>query len=114
MKKIVERLFKDEKVKKLTKPFRFHAHPERDEELRKDFEQEIYLQLLNYKDEDKLRRLYRKKQLDYFILGIIKNQYRQRHSSFNLTHRRYESYRRDFDTAVRMKKEGLTYRESYD
>lgn len=55
-----------------------------------DLEQEIYLILLDY-DKDKIIELYEKKQLKYFIVGIIQRQYNSKTSPFYKKYKKYYS-----------------------
>lgn len=53
-----------------------------------DFKQEIYLILLEY-NQDKIIELYNKKQLKFFIVRIIQNQYHSKNSPFYMKYKRY-------------------------
>ena len=53
-----------------------------------DFVQEIYMILLEY-DKDKIIELHNKKQLKYFIVGIISRQY---NSSTSPYYKKYKKY----------------------
>ena len=55
-----------------------------------DLVQEIYVILLEYK-RDKLIELYHKKQLKYFIIGIIQRQYHSVTSPFYKKYKKYYS-----------------------
>lgn len=55
-----------------------------------DLEQEIYMILLEY-DKDKIIELYEKKQLRYFIVGIIQRQYNSKTSPFYKKYKKYYS-----------------------
>lgn len=56
-----------------------------------DFVQEIYMILLEY-DKDKIIELYNKKQLRYFIVGIISRQYHSNTSPFYKKYKKYYQY----------------------
>ena len=53
-------------------------------------EQEIYMILLTY-DKDKIIDMYNKKQLNYFIVGIVKRQYNSRTSPYYKKYKKYYS-----------------------
>jgi hypothetical protein len=53
-----------------------------------DLEQEIYTILLEY-DNDKIIELYNKKQLKYFIIGVIQRQYFSNNSPFYKVYKKY-------------------------
>lgn len=55
-----------------------------------DLEQEIYMILLEY-DKDKIIELYEKKQLKFFIVGIIQRQYNSKTSPFYKKYKKYYS-----------------------
>lgn len=55
-----------------------------------DLEQEIYMILLTY-DKDKIIDMYNKKQLNYFIVGIVKRQYNSRTSPYYKKYKKYYS-----------------------
>lgn len=55
-----------------------------------DLEQEIFMILLEY-DKDKIIELYEKKQLRYFIVGIIQRQYNSKTSPFYKKYKKYYS-----------------------
>lgn len=55
-----------------------------------DLEQEIYMILLEY-DKNKIVELYNKKQLRYFIVGIIQRQYNSKTSPFYKKYKKYYS-----------------------
>lgn len=55
-----------------------------------DLEQEIYMILLTY-DKDKIIDMYKKKQLNYFIVGIVKRQYNSRTSPYYKKYKKYYS-----------------------
>ena len=56
-----------------------------------DFVQEIYMILLEY-DKDKIIELYKKKQLKYFIVGIISRQYNSSTSPYYKKYKKYYQY----------------------
>lgn len=56
-----------------------------------DFVQEIYMILLEY-DKDKIIELYNKKQLKYFIVGIISRQYNSSTSPYYKKYKKYYQY----------------------
>lgn len=56
-----------------------------------DLMQEIYLILLEY-DRDKLIELYEKKQLKFFMVRIIQNQYNSKTSPFYRKYKKYYKY----------------------
>jgi DNA-directed RNA polymerase specialized sigma24 family protein len=56
-----------------------------------DLMQEIYLILLEY-DRDKLIAIYEKKQLKFFIVRIILNQYNSKTSTFYRKYKKYYKY----------------------
>lgn len=53
-----------------------------------DLEQEIYMILLEY-NKDKIIEMYKKKQLRYFIVGIISKQYNSSTSPFYKKYKKY-------------------------
>lgn len=53
-----------------------------------DLEQEVYMILLEY-DKDKIVEMYEKKQLKYFIIGIIQRQYNSKTSPFYKKYKKY-------------------------
>lgn len=53
-----------------------------------DLEQEVYMILLEY-DKDKIVQMYEKKQLKYFIIGIIQRQYNSKTSPFYKKYKKY-------------------------
>ena len=53
-----------------------------------DLIQEIYMVLLEY-DKDKIIDMYNKKQLKYFIVGIVSRQYRSNTSPFYKKYKKY-------------------------
>lgn len=53
-----------------------------------DLEQEIYTILLEY-DSDKIIEMYTKKQLKYFIVGVIQRQYYSKTSPFYKKYKKY-------------------------
>lgn len=53
-----------------------------------DLEQEIYMILLEY-DKNKIVELYNKKQLRFFIVGIIQRQYNSKTSPFYKKYKKY-------------------------
>lgn len=55
-----------------------------------DFVQELYVILLEY-NQDKIIELYNKKQLKYFIVGIIQRQYHSKTSPFYKKYKKYYS-----------------------
>lgn len=55
-----------------------------------DFVQELYVILLEY-NQDKIVELYNKKQLKYFIVGIIQRQYHSKTSPFYKKYKKYYS-----------------------
>lgn len=56
-----------------------------------DFVQEIYMILLEY-NKDKIIELYNKKQLRYFIVGIVSRQYNSNTSPFYKKYKKYYQY----------------------
>lgn len=70
-----------------------------DAEMRKDFEQEILLLLLEYADKKAIRRMFKRQQLRYFIVGIIKRQYQQFRSNYNTKYAEWEKRRRSLSEA---------------
>lgn len=56
-----------------------------------DLEQEIYMILLEY-DEEKIIELYNKKQLKWFIIKVIKNQYYSKNSPYYAKYKKYYQY----------------------
>lgn len=56
-----------------------------------DLEQEVYMILLEY-DKDKIVELYERKQLKYFIVGIISRQYNSKTSPFYKKYKKYYQY----------------------
>jgi hypothetical protein len=56
-----------------------------------DLMQEIYLILLEY-DRDKLIAMYEKKQLKFFMVRIIQNQYNSKTSPFYRKYKKYYKY----------------------
>lgn len=56
-----------------------------------DFVQEIYMILLEY-NKDKIIELYNKKQLRYFIVGIVSRQYNSCTSPFYKKYKKYYQY----------------------
>jgi hypothetical protein len=56
-----------------------------------DLEQEVYMILLEY-DKDKIVELYERKQLKYFIVGIITRQYNSKTSPFYKKYKKYYQY----------------------
>lgn len=56
-----------------------------------DLEQEIYLILLEY-DTSKIIEMYEKKQLKYFIVGVISRQYHSKTSPFYKKYKKYYSH----------------------
>lgn len=56
-----------------------------------DLEQEIYMILLDYK-KDKIIDMYNKKQLNFFIVGVIKRQYNSKTSPFYKKYKKYYQY----------------------
>lgn len=56
-----------------------------------DFVQEIYMILLEY-DKDKIIELHNKKQLKYFIVGIISRQYNSSTSPYYKKYKKYYQY----------------------
>lgn len=94
---IITRLFEERKFKQLISPYQFSDNAEADLELRKDFEQEIIMQLLLYKDKKLLRNLYRDDRIDYFLLGIIRRQFHQTGgNTFNTKYLQWERNRETF------------------
>lgn len=55
-----------------------------------DFVQELYVILLEY-NQDKIIELYNKKQLKFFIVGIIQRQYHSKTSPFYKKYKKYYS-----------------------
>lgn len=55
-----------------------------------DFVQEIYLILLEY-DSDKIIELWKNRQLNYFLVGIIKRQYNSTTSPYYKKYKKYYS-----------------------
>lgn len=55
-----------------------------------DLEQEVYAILLEY-DSDKIIEMYNKKQLKFFIIGIITRQYFSKTSPFYKKYKKYYS-----------------------
>lgn len=53
-----------------------------------DLEQEIFMILLEY-DKDRIIEMYEKKQLKYFIVGVIQRQYNSKTSPFYKKYKRY-------------------------
>lgn len=53
-----------------------------------DLEQEIYMILLEY-DSEKIIEMYNRKQLKYFIVGIIQRQYNSKTSPFYKKYKKY-------------------------
>lgn len=53
-----------------------------------DLEQEIYVILLEY-DKERIVELYEKKQLKYFIIGVIQRQYNSKTSPFFKKYKKY-------------------------
>lgn len=70
-----------------------------------DFMQEIYLILLEY-DSDKLFEMYEKKQLKWFIIKIIQNQYFSKNSTF------YCKYKKYYNIINDIKKEAYNIQEN--
>lgn len=56
------------------------------EDLKEDFQQELWLIILEL-PEDKLIRLYENKQLDFYLLSIARNQITNSNSKFNRKYR---------------------------
>lgn len=63
-----------------------------------DLVQEIYLILLEY-DEDKLIKMYERKQLKFFIVRIIMNQYFSKNSPFYKKYKMYDQ-RQDYNKEI--------------
>lgn len=63
-----------------------------------DLIQEIYLILLEY-DEDKLIKMYERKQLKFFIVRIIMNQYFSRNSPFYKKYKLFDQ-RQDYNKEI--------------
>lgn len=63
-----------------------------------DLVQEIYLILLEY-DEDKLIKMYERKQLKFFIVRIIMNQYFSKNSPFYKKYKLYDQ-RQDYNKKI--------------
>lgn len=55
-----------------------------------DLEQEIYMILLEY-NKDKIIEMYEKKQLKFFIVGVIQRQYNSKTSPFYKKYKKYYS-----------------------
>lgn len=56
-----------------------------------DLEQEIYMILLEYK-QDKIIEMYNKKQLNYFTVGVIQRQYNSKTSPFYKKYKKYYQF----------------------
>lgn len=64
-----------------------------------DFQQEIYLILLEY-DTEKIKELYNKKQLKFFMVRIIQNQYHSKNSPFYMKYKRYSQSANELTTDI--------------
>lgn len=56
-----------------------------------DLEQEIYMILLDY-NKDKIIEMWKKKQLNYFCVGVIQRQYNSKTSPFYKKYKKYYQY----------------------
>lgn len=56
-----------------------------------DLEQEIYMILLNY-NKEKIIQMWEKKQLNYFVVGVITRQYNSKTSPFYKKYKKYYKY----------------------
>lgn len=56
-----------------------------------DLEQEIYMILLNY-NQEKIIQMWEKKQLNYFVVGVITRQYNSKTSPFYKKYKKYYKY----------------------
>lgn len=82
--KIIIELYEQETVKDIINNFKV-------EDIDKDdLEQEIYCILLEY-DSTKIIEMYKKKQLKFFIVGIIQRQYHSKTSPFYKKYKKYYS-----------------------
>lgn len=95
--KIVAELVETGKLDQLIYSFYMNDNYEVNTYLKEEFRQELCIILLEYKDPQKLIRLYDEGRLDYFILGIIKRQLKSVNSPFWKTHNRWEYNREVFN-----------------
>lgn len=79
--KIMNELYEEETVKKIIRNMKILSDAD-------DLEQEIYLILLEY-NEEKIIEMYNKKQLKFFIIGIIQRQYHSKTSPFYKKYKKY-------------------------
>lgn len=68
-----------------------------------DLVQEIYLILLEY-DEGKMIKMYERKQLKFFIVRIISNQYFSKNSPFYKKYKLFDQ-RQDYNKAIEMEED---------
>lgn len=84
LKRIIEELYREKVIRSIiTNMNVFEGDVE-------DLEQEIYTILLEY-DEQKIIEMYNKKQLKFFIIGIITRQYFSKTSPFYKKYKKYYS-----------------------
>ena len=87
---IVSKLVEERKLDKLIAPFQLNEDRGIDAYLKEEFKQELCIILLSYRNKNSIVNMYNKGELDYFILGIIKNQLKSINSPFWKTHNRWE------------------------
>ena len=75
---IVETLARERRVETLVQNI---AHSPLTDDLQ-DLAQMVYIVLLEY-DDDKIADLWEQRQIDFFIVRVILNQYRSKHSPFH-------------------------------
>lgn len=62
-----------------------------------DFIQELYIILLEYKDQQKIIDMYNRGELDYFLIRIIKTQYMSRTSTWYKKYGKYTENRTEIE-----------------
>lgn len=93
---LVKGLVESGKLDQLIYSFYMNDNYEVNTYLKEEFRQELCIILLTYKKSEVLLRLQGEGRLDYFILGIIKNQLKSVTSPFWKTHNRWEYNREGF------------------
>lgn len=91
--KIVEELIENKVLERMLSGFSLHPVFAVDQDLKKDFSQDLLIIILEYKDQDKIIALYNDKRNEFndFIFKIIRNNVVSVKSKFYRTYGRYNS-----------------------
>ena len=96
--RIVEELYRKGELWAMIYKFRLGTvNVDNEYQMKLDFQQDLALILLDYKKPEKIIEMYKKNQLGYFIIMIVKNNLKSRNSPFWTKYNRYIQFKMDVD-----------------